>query len=135
MAHYTIKQACGHTTDHQIVGPEKGRETQAARIRNSDCPACYRAKQAAVGAKLEAELDLDLKPLTGSAKQVAWANTIRAQKITLIKAFAEQHGVAGKPEFAAIMSKMAAIQPASWWIDMRDSSDVGIIQAMERKSS
>lgn len=83
MAKYDITRACGHTETVQITGPIAGRDRQAEYESGKLCYECYKAKQAKQRAAesqaaAEAAKSAGLPALTGSEKQVAWAETIRA---------------------------------------------------------
>lgn len=90
MAWFEIKYNCGHTGREQIYGKTADREKKAIWLgQNKVCPDCYEknlvAKRAAANeaAKKAAETQ-GLPALTGSKKQVAWAETIRQEKIARI---------------------------------------------------
>ena len=83
MAKYQITRACGHTETVQIAGAVAGRDRQAAYESGKLCYECYKAEQAKQRAA-ESRVAADsakssgLPSLTGSEKQIAWAETIRA---------------------------------------------------------
>jgi len=82
-------------------------------IRTGDtlrCTTCTRAAAAEAGRAQAAALDLPA--LTGTPKQIAWAEQIRAQALAM---------VAGLPEAerAAALAAFAAQTSASNWIDRR----------------
>ena len=85
MAYREIKHECGHTDRVQLYGKHSNRDIEAERLERQDCANCLKAKKEKkiaeeneISAKL-AEL-VGLPILTGSAKQVAWATSIR-QKV------------------------------------------------------
>lgn len=82
MAKYEITRTCGHTETIQISGPVAGRDRQADYESGKLCYGCYKAEQArqraASQAAAESAKSSGLPALTGSEKQVAWAETIRA---------------------------------------------------------
>jgi len=83
MAKYQITRACGHTETAQIAGPVAGRDRQAEYESGKLCYECYKAEQAKQRAAEsqaagEAAKSSGLPVLTGSEKQIAWAETIRA---------------------------------------------------------
>jgi len=83
MAHYTVNHKCGHDQSYELFGPGRDRERKLTWLAGLLCAACK--KEAAVQArdaetakgKVAAE-ELGLPPLTGSEKQIAWAEAIRA---------------------------------------------------------
>lgn len=83
MAKYQITRTCGHTETIQIAGPVAGRDRQAEYESGKLCYECYKAEQAkqraaASQAAAEAAKSSGMPALTGSEKQVAWAEAIRA---------------------------------------------------------
>lgn len=86
MAKYNVTYACGHEGVVNIVGPYKNREWKRQREENKMCPDCWRkrieeerARENEEAAKKAAEMELP--ELTGTPKQVAWANTLRQKMI------------------------------------------------------
>lgn len=70
MAWTEIKYSCGHIEQIQLYGPHAERERRAAAKEQYDCPACRAAAS----------------DLTGSIKQVAWAQDIRTKELPLAEA-------------------------------------------------
>lgn len=69
----TIKHSCGHETTQQFYGKHSEREWKIANAENSPCWECekkHRAEEAT-------EANKGLVALTGSEKQIAWAEQIR----------------------------------------------------------
>jgi len=67
--------------------------------------------------------DTTMATLTGSEKQIAWAERIRAERIQCIAADADTYSKE-EPEFreellAALAAFVATVAPASWWIEHR----------------
>lgn len=125
MAQYTVSHACGHTQTHQLYGKTVDRQSRAEWLATQDCTECYRAAKLAAATKNTAHLPA----LTGSEKQIAWATTIRAEKV------AELDDLAAKCE--ALSDTVPAAQAdairnaiqtarnqadAGWWIDNRNCS-------------
>lgn len=89
------------------------------------CPACWRAEQDAkrLAKRDQATANYALPTLTGSERQIAWADKIRGQFIVSI----EQYLASGdKPaeriaRFRAAVNNVLADHPdCRWWIDTRD---------------
>lgn len=74
--------ACGHEGRVNIVGPHKNREYLANRKFARDCDDCYaqRIERERQEEKQRSQ-ELELPPLMGSEKQVAWANSLRLKMI------------------------------------------------------
>jgi hypothetical protein len=80
-----ILHACGHEQIHYLTGFTSQQDRKATWLRTTKCRTCFKAEkqaeQAAVATRDEAAIaHLDLQPLVGSARQVAWARTIRASR-------------------------------------------------------
>lgn len=87
MAKTLISHACGHDVTHNLIGPVASREVRAEWLAARPCYDCRRdaaisaskAEGEAAIAKLGA--DVVLPTLTGTEKQVAWAEQIRAKAV------------------------------------------------------
>lgn len=78
---YTVTYSCGHAGTVELFGPERDRERKLEWYRDSAvCPECYAKQQADERAAIESQYDLPA--LTGSEKQIAWAEKIRAGFLT-----------------------------------------------------
>lgn len=86
MAWYYGTYSCGHEGRTDIVGQEKNREWKKERIFSGLCPECYKKKlkeerqQANIESTAKSS-EMKLPQLTGSEKQIAWANTLRLKVI------------------------------------------------------
>ena len=74
MAKYTIPHSCGHSETVQLYGKHTDRSRYMDNAERRQCRDCYNASLVAKTA------DMGLPALTGSDKQVAWAETIRAKE-------------------------------------------------------
>lgn len=95
MAWNTLTYACNHTTREQLYGPMAQRERTIERALERLCPDCYRAKieaerAAESAAAAEAAQAEGLPALTGTPKQIAWAEAIRAQQMPALRELAEK---------------------------------------------
>ena len=78
----------------------------------------------------------DLPPLTGSPKQIAWADTIRAQSINALEEHLHDkmggHRVVSRDEVSKIQTSLDAViarffakivtkTESKWWIDKKDA--------------
>lgn len=118
MAQYTINHICGHTVTVQLFGAYKDRERRIAYLETLECEECRKAKINAAAAAAKDERGL--ADLTGSEKQVAWANTIRENAykcLDMLKPFAKNEQSQAMME--GWKSKMDAQVEAKWWIDNR----------------
>lgn len=108
MSLYYGTYSCGHEGKINIIGPGKDREWKKEREFSGLCPECRRKKlESERAAKNEeskkASEDMELPELSGSPKQVAWANTIR---VDFIKNFSEKiaQTIAKGKKFVRIVS-------------------------------
>lgn len=144
MAWETIQHRCGHEERHQLYGPRRDREWKAKRLTERECEPCDTARVARERAEAAAAAEAaataqGLPALTGSPKQVAWAETVRQALLArLDAACADAVGQAreleaeGRMQFPAgaadrvalaalVLQGEAVLQTAaSWWIDRRD---------------
>lgn len=84
MAWYHGTYSCGHEGRINLIGPTKDREWKKEREFSGLCPECYKKKlEAQRKAENEASekisKEMELPELSGSPKQVAWANTLRVK--------------------------------------------------------
>lgn len=122
---YNITHKCGHESTMNLTGPYKERESRIEWLSSQDCTDCYRAAQLeAAKAKATAE---NMAELQGSEKQIAWAETIRAKKISQISAIAE-----GEQDKNAL-HKLYRRNMAIFWINRRDSSAQSILAEAVRR--
>ena len=89
MAYYSGTFSCGHEGRVDIIGPSKDREWKRERAFSGLCPECYRKfkaeqREAANEKAAEESKEMSLPELTGTEKQVTWANTIRVEFINKI---------------------------------------------------
>lgn len=138
MAKYTITHTCGHQEIVQLYGAHSNKEWRIKKMESSPCDDCLRQ---AANEKAAAEAkEAGLPTLEGSAKQIAWATTIRQgiynkrkELIKLIDWMEQYPGDAAQKEL--VMAKMAELDrvyfgeamtneiSASFWIDNR-SKDI-----------
>lgn len=90
MAWYYGTFSCGCEGRVNVIGPHKYREFKIERAFSKICPECYEKhlKEKREKANREAEKknkEWELPELTGTEKQVAWANTLRIEFIDKIK--------------------------------------------------
>jgi uncharacterized iron-regulated membrane protein len=158
MANYSVTHTCGHTAEHNLVGPGKQRDSKIAWLRRQPCWACHKAaeKVARDAANVQASaanLAAGLPALIGSEKQIAWAESIRAKALASIRNVAKRLGE-GKQEQADSLgialedlnARRAAISDAgqaarlqletetsaTWWIDNRDDVESHVWTAVDK---
>lgn len=148
MAKYEITHSCGHVETVQIYGTNVHgeRERRAAWLASKPCPECERRAKAEA-ARAWAD-EMGLPGLTGSEKQVAWAEDIRS------KAVRDAEDALGFDQSRALVAsgtltdEQAARMPlleralregasehtdAAWWIDNRFNACPLVIKAVKAR--
>ncbi|SEN65336.1 hypothetical protein SAMN05192583_3264 [Sphingomonas gellani] len=115
-----ITHACGHEQVHYLAGFPDQRVRKATWLRTTECRTCFvaakRLQEAEVAARdLVVVAPLDLPQLCGSDRQVAWATTIRARRLSAMLA------EGSVPDFRF------GVIDAKWWIDHRDLTDADLV--------
>jgi hypothetical protein len=146
MAWYYGTYSCGHDGREDIVGPTKNRQWIADRKFEGLCYECYQAKleadrEAANREALEKAREMELPELTGTEKQVAWANTLRQQVIERFEAkikegftpsVTKRHGITEEKLRATLQNILSTKTDAKWYIDNRDIGSYQIIECMKQ---
>jgi hypothetical protein len=131
MAKQTIKHSCGHLVEHNLYGPSNDRVRKAGWLREQPCRQCQ--IEATNAAAAEATEAMALPALTGSAKQVAWATTIRVQQLSAAQEWIDRQLAMGRAQnapaaeiakaeamLAAAVESLKRHTDAGWWIDRRN---------------
>jgi hypothetical protein len=116
-----ITHSCGHEQEHYIIREYAADyDRQAARLSRGKCDACRAPAAALVASQTRtAILEVGLASLEGSPKQIAWAETIRAKRLSVLS----------RSDSGTVMI-VARVTDAKWWIDRRsDPDDVLIASA------
>lgn len=82
MAKYDVRHVCGHVQEHELFGPGPGRDRRRTGLATVPCRECRREddwRRAVAYAERE-----ELPALTGSDKQIAWAEVIRHETLVMI---------------------------------------------------
>ena len=115
---------CGASVEVMGLNPTASRR-KAERLQASGglCRSCYakakRAKDAiAHQAATERIADLTIVVLTGSERQVAWAETIRATKIAALRGAIE----------LVDLQRLCGISDARWWINRRSTAAPQLVE-------
>lgn len=138
MAQYTITHACEHQQTHVLYGKIEDRHRKLDRWKEGVCTTCYRESLSKRAIFLATQLGLPA--LTGSTKQIAWAESLRGTRVDDIREFVNTaikgslHDVRGlrmKPPpqaqqrvcdnaINALVNLLRDKVSSSWWIDTRD---------------
>jgi len=123
---YTVTHSCGHTADHKLTGPQRYREYKLRKLAEDLCPACEEAERSKRNAEAAARnREMGLPPLTGTEKQVAWAESIRARIMKELDDELAAGLAAGEQiteEGQMLIDTLMAQTEARWWIDARHFS-------------
>jgi hypothetical protein len=134
MAKYDITYSCGHDDQIALFGPTRDRERKIEWYESKGmCGECYKKhlqEQRELASKEAADKahTAGLPPLAGTEKQIAWAEIIRAEKLTAlrdIERFQDDVLPEEEPLFEALQAmsrRVQAISCAKWWIDNRERS-------------
>lgn len=115
MAKYTITYACGHTAEMQLYGKESDRQKRIAWYATIDCPDCETNE----AARQAAENGYPI--LTGSEKQVAWANKIRNKAVAFYDEICKTLPEKNREAAATLKTQWLSNEvSAAYWIDNRD---------------
>lgn len=124
MAKYDVTRACGHKETIALFGKGKDREWRLENIEASKlCYDCYQAELAKRNHEAtEAAKEMNLPQLTGTEKQIPWAESIRQQLLADLDKFVyenvkEEHR--NDPMVRAAMEHIRNKTEARWWIDNR----------------
>lgn len=73
---------------------------------------------------------IEMKEITGTEKQVAWANDIRATKVAKLKELSQKLSADRAATFEKSISLCALITNAKWWIDHREPAGLDFIKEL-----
>lgn len=126
MAYYDGTYSCGHDGRVDITGPSKSREWKRERAFSGLCPKCREEERQLENRKAaEKSRELELPVLTGSEKQVAWANTLRLKVIEKYESRLTEEISDSEAELISAMDYILENRTdAGFWIDNRDRNDI-----------
>ena len=126
MAKYDVVFSCGHEERIELFGKGTERERKIAWFKKHGlCSDCYKAEQQAKAEQRAAAWELPA--LTGSPKQIAWAERIRSDFFTDFEDLEKESGqttaeAAAKDErFGAFLAWVKSQTEARFWIDHKDT--------------
>jgi len=143
MAKYKVTRACGHEETVILYGKIKTREWRLEFVEPEKlCYDCYQAELAKKREEenrqaAEAAKEQGLPELTGTEKQVAWAETLRQKLIAEIEELIKKVPAEKKndPQFHEALKAFDYIQnitKASWFIDNRYSRPIDVLNRVHR---
>ena len=126
MAKYDVKFSCGHEGTVELFGKSADRERKIAYFeKHGVCSECYKTQQAAAVAEKTAAWELP--ELTGTPKQIAWAERIRSDFFAKFEDMEKEDGqstaeAAAKDErFGSFFAWVKGQTESRFWIDHKDS--------------
>lgn len=147
MAWYDGTYSCGHDGRVNVIGANKDRQWKIDRHFEGLCPECYeidkqkRFEEANQKAVAEAA-EMDLPELTGSEKQVPWANTIRQEAIKkyefLLDTQKKLHATENEIKLAAVLWDRILVKQTSakYWIEnMRGITTCDVDEALSKENA
>ncbi|MFI8206677.1 hypothetical protein [Streptomyces sp. NPDC085937] len=132
MAKYTVTRACGHQERVDLIGPHRKREYALEQMEGSDCYACVEEKRQKENEENAAAARAAGWPtLTGSERQMAWAETLRAAAVAKTRDSAawwpEKYPELEENPAGIIEAALLAQTSAAWWIDNRGGEIAGAV--------
>ena len=126
-----IVHTCGHEQVHYLTGYASQQDRKAGWLRTTLCRTCFVAARKAEQCEATrrygtAIAHLNLPPLVGSDRQVAWATTIRAGRVAAMLA---------DPTSAGGVPACMPISDAKWWIDHRDLTASALLEQAALRST
>lgn len=115
---YTITHSCGHEERLELFGPRSQREWRIKKAEEEMCDDCYSEWKTAQCAQQNKELGLP--ELTGTEKQIAWAEKIRYQAMDELTRIGKLVHEDKQDQFREGLNLIYGKEQASWWIDHRD---------------
>lgn len=115
---YTIHYSCGHVGEVNLIGPSRLRQNRIDHLERGKCFECYKSQSTAVAREQAQELELPV--LVGTEKQVAWAETLRLQKLHEIEDCVEK--LEDSPNYRLLLLVVEHISnetSAKQWIEWR----------------
>lgn len=91
MSQYDVTYSCGHKGSVSLFGPTKERDSKLGWYeRTAVCPDCYKTQKESERRQKDEQAkqftdSMGLPKLSGSEKQIAWAESIRAEKLPKAK--------------------------------------------------
>lgn len=134
---YDVTYTCGHVATIQLYGKTAERESRIKYLEgNCVCPECYKAqkdaeRKAENEKAAEAAETRGMQELSGSPKQVAWANTIREKVMEYIDKTMNLEDERVK-NLIQYINASADTKSASWWIDRRDRSELEVLREIAK---
>jgi len=130
IAKMQIRHSCGHTSEYNQPADPKRRNRIQAYLRRVPCPACTSVQAA------QAAREMGLPPLAGTAKQIAFAEQVRAKLWLAIldelrgyrASVTPQKWAVAEPRAQAKLKKIRAKTDAAWWLEHRQTEPMRVLK-------
>ena len=127
MAWYNGTFSCGHEGRVNVIGPSKDRQWKIDRKFSGVCEECYEKqlleeREKANKEAAEKSKEMELPELTGSEKQVAWANTLRQKLIDKFEEFKDFEEYSFEELHTILDYILINKTQARYYIDNRDNN-------------
>ena len=139
MAQYGITRSCGHRDTVRVGGPTRQRPYLLQREEERLCRACWdeRAaveRAAATAAAAAVAAAQGLPALTGSPKQIAWAESLRRELLARIATALAGAALTTEEQDEAdrVVAKIRTQADARYWIDHRTTPVHLVLAEMAR---
>lgn len=126
MAKYLVAHKCGHESRIDLTGPHRQREWRLEQEEERDCCDCQQTRRDRENAESAAAAQAAGWPaLSGSERQIAWAQTLRANAVASVRELAgrwrAEYPDAGADLAGLVESALLGVTDTRWWIDSRDN--------------
>jgi hypothetical protein len=135
MAQYKVTHKCGCEVTHQLYGKHTDRDSKLEWLKTQPCWECEKKARAEAAAAKNA----GMPELTGSEKQIAWAEQIRAKQIDQLnqataKMNTRDQVLTDAPDKIELYDLTVKViddikneTSAKWWIENRDCSGIELL--------
>lgn len=136
MAKYNVTHSCGHVERVDLIGPTRSREWRMEHMKSEICWDCRQAEMRRQNREAaKANRESELPALTGTEKQVPWAESIRARILGEVSRVLESPDRDCKRlredmRFPAALDALYSEARAWWWIDNRASGPYTLLTAL-----
>lgn len=134
---YSVTYDCGHEGYVQLFGKTTDRERKLSYLSTCICPDCKKAQQdKANAAAANKAAEAGLPELTGTPKQIAWAESIRYKYYEFILDYISKCPDSEDKESAITTVtnalKLESATKSSWWIDNRDKDKITLANILHK---
>lgn len=119
---YEVRRACGHVEEKQLYGSAEQREKTLRWLENEVCTACAAKAREEADVRAAAEnAAAGLPSLAGTPRQIQWAESIRRDKLAMLRSMPEAKTESGRAAIAECIAWYESLTDAGDWIDLRNA--------------